>query len=62
MISQSKTRLESFLEKQITNLDCNSLLRLEDQVHLSEIISNICNAIAALRFAKEGEEGERWKE
>ncbi len=58
----NRARLNLFLEKQIINIESNNLLSLEDKVHVSEIISNICNSLAALKYVTDAGDGEEWRD
>jgi len=55
------TRINNQISKQITNLQANQLLNWTDKVCVSEIISHLANAVAALTYAGE-QDGEEWKD
>jgi len=61
MIEQNLARVTLLLGKQITNLEANNLLSIEDQANLSEIISNLAMATVSLRQALLFKKGEEWR-
>ncbi len=52
--------LNTILTKKL-HICLSDTLTLEDQVQVSEIIANLCHAIASLSYIKEKDNGEGWK-
>jgi hypothetical protein len=54
-------RMYNLLSHHITSLQSNGLLSLEEQVHVSEIIGNLCSGIVSLKMVERKNHGEGWK-
>jgi len=64
MIEEQLERLHNLLGKQITNLDGNVLLDMDDQIKLAKIIERLTSSIENLQYAlavKDRDTGEKWK-